>query len=84
MSIGTLPFLSNDPMEGDPPTQWTDFLTPQLRQFSLVYNQMHVQEVIGHGIEGCVARVKFDDDELSYAIKIVSALFLPPRLTKVV
>ncbi|KAH6847515.1 hypothetical protein B0I37DRAFT_375248 [Chaetomium sp. MPI-CAGE-AT-0009] len=64
------PFLSNTPMQGDPPCDWTDFLSPQLRRFPRDYNKVNLRNRLGHGIEGCVGRVKFDDDTSSFALKI--------------
>ncbi|KAK4139077.1 uncharacterized protein C8A04DRAFT_41003 [Dichotomopilus funicola] len=58
-------------MQGDPPCDWADFLSPQLRRFPRAYNKVTMRNRLGHGIEGCVARVKFDDDESSFALKIV-------------
>lgn len=68
------PFLSDAPMEGDPPCDWGDFLTPQLRRFPCAYTKVRLRKVLGHGIEGCVARVKFDDDDSRFALKIVSGV----------
>lgn len=65
------PFLSDTPMQGDPPCDWVDFLSPQLRRFPRAYSKVTLCNRLGHGIEGCVARVKFDDDKSSFALKIV-------------
>ncbi|KAL2021181.1 hypothetical protein VTK56DRAFT_7487 [Thermocarpiscus australiensis] len=64
------PFLSPAPMEGDPPCSWSDFISPQLRRFPLVYSKIRLRNRLGHGIEGCVGRVKFDDGDASFALKI--------------
>jgi hypothetical protein len=57
------PFLSDAPMQGDPPCDWSDFLSPQLRRFPRVYNRVRPRKTLGHGTEGCVATVMFDDDD---------------------
>ncbi|KAH6623430.1 hypothetical protein F5144DRAFT_583213 [Chaetomium tenue] len=69
-SIPIPPFLSETPMQGDPPCDWADFLSPQLRRFPRAYNKVTMRNRLGHGIEGCVVRVKFDDDKSSFALKI--------------
>jgi hypothetical protein len=65
------PFLSDAPMQGDPACGWDDFLAPQLRRFSREYTKVRLSKALGHGIEGAVARVKFDDDVARFALKIV-------------
>jgi hypothetical protein len=81
------PFLSNDPMQGDPPCDWSDFLSPQLRRFPRAYTKIRLRKALGHGIEGCVARVKFDQDDSRFALKIVCGvnpmqyLMIKTRLT---
>ncbi|KAK4154005.1 hypothetical protein C8A00DRAFT_14848 [Chaetomidium leptoderma] len=57
-------------MQGDPACDWTDFLEPQLRRFPRVYTKAKLRKALGNGIEGCVARVKFDDDDSRFALKI--------------
>ncbi|KAK3292824.1 uncharacterized protein B0H64DRAFT_326975 [Chaetomium fimeti] len=64
------PFLSDTPMQGEPACNWADFLSPQLRRFPRAYNKITLHNRLGHGIEGCVGRVKFDDDKSSFALKI--------------
>lgn len=71
------PFLSFSPMQGDPPCSWSDFLSPQLRRFPLVYTKIHMTTFLGHGIEGCVARVNFDDANSGFALKIVCFTLIP-------
>lgn len=58
-------------MLGDPPCNWSDFLSPQLRRFPRLYSRVKLWNRLGYGIEGCVARVKFDNDNSSFALKIV-------------
>ncbi|KAK4132711.1 hypothetical protein BT67DRAFT_342763, partial [Trichocladium antarcticum] len=64
------PFLTSSTMRGDPPCSWSDFLSPQLRRFRLRYTTIKTTSFLGHGVEGCVACVKFDDGEPEFALKI--------------
>lgn len=68
------PFLSDAPMQGNPPCDWDNFLSPQLRRFPRNYTKIRLRKTLGHGIEGCVARVMFHDDDSSFALKIVRAV----------
>ncbi|KAK0727524.1 hypothetical protein B0T26DRAFT_868802 [Lasiosphaeria miniovina] len=65
------PFLSNDPMEGDPPCSWSDFLEPKLRCFPRPDDaKLPHLECLGNGIEGLVAKLQFDDGGQVFALKI--------------
>jgi hypothetical protein len=37
------PFLTNEPMEGDPQCQWEHFLSPQLRRFPRSYTTIRLR-----------------------------------------
>ncbi|KAG7293923.1 hypothetical protein NEMBOFW57_003983 [Staphylotrichum longicolle] len=64
------PFFSEAPLQGDPPCSWDDFLNPQLRHFPREGSKVRLTKALGHGIEGVVARAKFEDDDTRYALKI--------------
>jgi hypothetical protein len=57
------PFLSSEPMEGDPPCRLADFLMPQLRHFpySIDAPTLTWQDYLGNGAEGCVSTIDVGD-----------------------
>ncbi|AEO65572.1 uncharacterized protein THITE_35330, partial [Thermothielavioides terrestris NRRL 8126] len=64
------PFLSSEPMQGDPSCTWASYLLPQLRRFPQDGKPIHFRKFLGHGVEGCVARVKFgEDQDTAFALK---------------
>lgn len=66
------PFLSDAPLQGEPPCDWHDFLMPRLRRFPGEHTKkVRLSQALGHGIEGVVAKIKFDDGDPSFALKIV-------------
>ncbi|RYP53368.1 hypothetical protein DL768_001613 [Monosporascus sp. mg162] len=68
------PFLSEEPLEGDPPCLWADFLAPKLRRYPHLPKRINWGPDFWHGVEGCVAGVRFDDDHELFAIKVVREL----------
>jgi hypothetical protein len=76
--LGLPPFLNSEPMEGDPPCQWDDFLIPQLRRFPHGIEALAWQDYLGNGAEGCVSIVKFGDGVNlgPLALKVVSGFCL--------
>lgn len=75
------PFLTTDPLEGDPPCAWKDdFLTPRLRRFPRAGDKIHLRQFLGNGIEGCAVRVQFGDDDTDFALKIVRFPFTHPGI----
>jgi hypothetical protein len=69
----TPPFLSPDPMHGDPPCHWTDFLSPKLRRFPSSTQEIHWEKHLGHGGEGIVEAVQFGNGGNLLALKLVRA-----------
>jgi hypothetical protein len=67
------PFLSNEPMVGDPPCRWADFLSPKLRRFPHDLETLSWQRYLGHGVEGCVSTIRLGDkpDLGAFALKMV-------------
>lgn len=65
------PFLSNEPMEGDPPCHWADLLSPKLRRFPRSDERIHWKRHLGHGGEGIVLLVAFGESKEIFALKIV-------------
>ncbi|KAL2015729.1 hypothetical protein VTK56DRAFT_4900 [Thermocarpiscus australiensis] len=55
------PFLSREPMQGDPPCHWADFVSPKLRRFPHGDGFITWDEFLGHGAEGSVSAVRFGD-----------------------
>jgi hypothetical protein len=59
-------------MQGDPSCTWASYLLPQLRRFPQDGKPIHFRKFLGHGVEGCVARVKFgEDQDTAFALKTV-------------
>ncbi|SPQ19173.1 c24314d0-54a7-4b87-9e1c-9fa5156454ae [Thermothielavioides terrestris] len=57
-------------MQGDPSCTWASYLLPQLRRFPQDGKPIHFRKFLGHGVEGCVARVKFgEDQDTAFALK---------------
>ncbi|KAK4040182.1 hypothetical protein C8A01DRAFT_15897, partial [Parachaetomium inaequale] len=66
------PFLSTEPLQGDPPGCWADFLSPKLRRFPGCTHHIHWKKHLRHGGEGIVEAVSFgggDGDDL-FALKL--------------
>ncbi|AEO56690.1 hypothetical protein MYCTH_2078222, partial [Thermothelomyces thermophilus ATCC 42464] len=63
------PFLSSEPMQGEPPCRWADFLSPKLRRFPRDGQRVRWVKFLGHGAEGIVCRVRFGDDNQHFALK---------------
>lgn len=69
------PFFLRDPMEGDPPCHWANFLSPHLRRFPRSEEKIHWQKHLGHGGEGIVEAVTFGNDSERFALKLVRESF---------
>ncbi|OAA54280.1 hypothetical protein SPI_08899 [Niveomyces insectorum RCEF 264] len=66
------PFLSEDLMEGPPSCTKADFKHPRLRRYPFDLETVNWDEaiVLGVGLDGHVWRVRFQDDETYYALKV--------------
>jgi hypothetical protein len=58
-SIATFP--SSEPMQGDPPCSWADFLSPKLCRCPYDVQTLVWQEYLRNGAEGCVLTIKLGD-----------------------
>jgi hypothetical protein len=67
------PSLSPDPMQGDPPCHWANFLSPKLRRFPGSTQQIQWKKHLGHGGEGIVEAVRFGNSGDLLALKMVRA-----------
>lgn len=66
-----LPFLSTEPMIGDPSYDWKSFKETKLRRFPSESSKFHWKRYIGSGVDGVVLRACLDDGK-QVAVKFVS------------
>ncbi|KAK0629941.1 hypothetical protein B0T17DRAFT_506453 [Bombardia bombarda] len=66
-------FLSDEPMKGDAPYQWVNFMRPKLRRFpSESLASLKWKSKVGYGIDGVVLKAKLGDGSL-VAVKIFNS-----------
>lgn len=78
LGAGIPSFIREDLLDDSAPgTSIADFRSPKLRQFRKYDQRISWRKYIGYGMNGIVFRVRFDDGDGPYALKVVCIYLFP-------